>query len=113
MELQQFITESLKQIVDGVVDAQGYVKTKGGSINPVVNGLPNRSWDQRTQTLVQEVEFDVAVTTTEGKETKGGIGVVTGILAIGSQGKTDTSNVALTRLRFIIPIALPSPSLDD
>ena len=113
MELQQFITESLKQIVGGVVDAQQFVKEKGGSINPSVSGLPNRSWDERTCTHVQEVEFDVAVTATEGTETKAGIGVVTAFLALGSQGKTDKSNVALTRLRFIVPIALPSRKLAD
>jgi hypothetical protein len=113
LELRHFITESLKQIVGGVVDAQGYVQEKGGSINPGVNGLPNRSWEMQTGTHVQEVDFDVAVTATEDREMKGGIGALAGFLALGSQGKTDKSNIALTRLRFTIPIALPSRQLHE
>jgi hypothetical protein len=108
MELQQFIAESLRQIFRGVLDAQESIKGTGGSINPIVDGLSGRSYDELTKTNVQDVEFDVALTVTEGKEMKGGIAVLAGALAIGSQGKTDKSNVALTRLRFSVPIALPS-----
>ena len=113
MELQQFVSESLKQIISAVVEAQDFAKGKGASINPTVNALQDRSWDSRTKTLVQEVEFDVAVTAAEGTETKGGIGVMTAFLAIGSHGKADRSNIAVTRLRFTVPVAFPSTNADD
>ena len=34
MELKEFIAESLKQIIDGIVDAQTYAKEKHATINP-------------------------------------------------------------------------------
>jgi hypothetical protein len=34
MELKEFISESLKQIIDGIIDAQTYAKDKHATINP-------------------------------------------------------------------------------
>lgn len=74
-----------EQIVSGVVDAQKEVADKGASVNP--SGLHLKS-DQikghaitNDGNVTQHIEFDVAVTTTEGTGTKGGIGVVAGVLA--------------------------------
>lgn len=38
------------------------------------------------------MEFDIAVTSIEGTETRGGIGVVAGVFALGSQGKSLENN---------------------
>jgi len=34
MELKDFISETLKQIIDGVSDVQSFAKGKGAAINP-------------------------------------------------------------------------------
>jgi len=57
--------------------------------------------------LVQTVEFDVAVTATEGTDTKGGIGVVAGVFALGSQGQSSEEISAVSRIKFSVPITLP------
>jgi len=54
------------------------------------------------------IEFDVAVTVTEGAERKGGIGVAAGIFAIGGQGKTETQSGTVSRIKFSVPVMLPS-----
>ena len=33
MDVRQFVSETLKQIIDGVSDSQQYAQTKGGFIN--------------------------------------------------------------------------------
>lgn len=79
MKLKDFVSETLKEIVDGAVEAQKYYVEKGGSVNS--KNLSFRTdqdfqmWDGNTGQPAQLIEFDVAVTTTEGTETKGGIGV--------------------------------------
>lgn len=106
MELREFVAETLKQIVEGVKDAQAAVKTKGGQINPRLS-----SGSQKLRTIssesVQMVEFDVALTIVEGKGTKGGIGVFVGPLGIGSQGQSSSENTSVSRIKFQVPITLP------
>jgi hypothetical protein len=60
-----------------------------------------------TGEVVGMVEFDVAVRATEGKETKGGIGVVAGVIGLGSSGKSDSSSGSESRIKFSIPVLLP------
>lgn len=111
MKLKDFVAETLKEIVDGVVEAQKYYVEKGGSVNS--KNLSFRTdqgfqmWDGNTGQPAQLIEFDVAVTTTEGTETKGGIGVFVGPIGLGSQGKSDASNTSSSRIKFSVPIFLP------
>jgi hypothetical protein len=111
MKLKDFVAETLKEIVDGVVEAQAYCAEKGGSVNS--KRLEARTdqgfqmWDSETGQIAQLVEFDVAVTTTEGTETKGGIGVFVGPVGLGSHGKSDASNVSSSRIKFAVPVVLP------
>lgn len=111
MELKDFVAETLKAIVDGVVEAQGYYREKGGSINSASLSFRTdqgvQMWDDNTMQPAQQIAFDVALTTTEGTETKGGIGVFVGPVGLGSQGKSDASNTSYSRIQFSVPILLP------
>lgn len=57
--------------------------------------------------ITQNVKFDVGITATEGSGTKGGIGVVTGVVALGSQGRSDKAVEGVDRIQFTVPILLP------
>ena len=112
MKLQEFISATIKEIIDGVTDAQAYGKTKGARVSP--NNLLFRNdqghnifWDGETGEIATVIDFDVAVTTSEGTGTKGGIGIVVGPIALGSQGKSDASKSSESRIKFTIPIQLP------
>ncbi|MBW4048724.1 MAG: hypothetical protein HIU89_12580 [Proteobacteria bacterium] len=117
MELQEFIKQSLVQIVNGMAEAQQEVAAKGASVNP--SGLKLKDDQVKGHSVsndgnvTQHIEFDVAVTTTEGTGTKGGIGVVMGVLALGSQGQSSASSQAISRLKFTIPMLLPSDHRSD
>ncbi|MBH0048447.1 hypothetical protein [Pseudoalteromonas sp. NZS11_1] len=116
MDLKEFISESIVEIVEGIVDAQSRIKSDDALIVPSVHNVFTQSksggtnlaigWDKKGN-LINSVEFDVAVTSSEGTETKGGIGVVAGIVALGSQGKSLENNQSISRLKFRIPISFP------
>lgn len=118
MELREFITQSLVQLSLGVSDAQKELAQTGARINPKMSSLfPNNGkdsynslgWAESDQAApVFLVDFDVAVTATDGTNTKGGIGVVAGVLALGSQGASENRNTAVTRIQFKVPLMLPS-----
>jgi len=124
ISLKDFISDTLVQIVEGVMHAQQETEGKKGvMINPRVpvgerlnaDGLVYDSSNDRGASLVH---FDVAVTVSKEKsasaggkaEIKGFIGVVAGSVGLGAEGKTDTAKSEESRIRFVIPISLPVPA---
>lgn len=111
MELRDFISSTLTQLIDGIANAQEYAKSKGAIINPddrFVSNFENMSRTEKNLQLVHIIEFDVAVTVSENKELKGGIGIVIPELSIGYQGAIDKQKSAVSRIQFSIPIILPT-----
>ena len=96
MKLDEFIADTLAQIVSGVTQAQ---KACEGS-NAVIA-------DRSGSITTSKVEFDVALTVESGKQTKGGIGVVTGIVSLGSSGQSANTETAVNRIKFSVPVILP------
>jgi len=112
MQLEDFVAETLKQIVNGVEVARAHAKEHGAEVNPVDLGLRDKEKmalrNRRTGALIKEVEFDVAVTVTEGKKTKGGIGVFAAGIGVGAQGQSDAAKSSLSRIKFSVPLMLPT-----
>jgi hypothetical protein len=106
MDLKEFVSQTLGQIIEGVKAAQETAKAAGAEVNPhmtravvqatTMSGLPSR-----------DVDFDVALTVTEGTGTKGGIGIVAGPFALGSTGQSTAQNSSVSRIRFSVALALP------
>lgn len=112
MELKQFISQALADIVQGVLDAQQVLGANGKYINPELSTQQGTHEKHGKLVsiqgqLVQTVGFDVAVTATEGTDTKGGIGVIAGVFALGSQGQSSEEISAVSRIKFSVPITLP------
>ncbi len=107
MDLKEFVGQALADIVQGVLDAQATLGANGSYINPQSSTHPHGKLVSIQGQLVQTVEFDVAVTATEAKGTKGGIGVVVGAIALGSQGQSSAESSAVSRIKFSVPITLP------
>ena len=116
MELKDFVAQALTQITEGVIEAQLNLNEKGAKVNPKLfkiysNG--EKSYEAyglaegENGNPVLLVRFDVAVGATEGTKTKGGIGVITGIVSLGSTGATDKANTTATRMSFSVPLMLP------
>lgn len=112
MDLKEFVGQALADIVQGVLNAQTALGKNGKYINPELSTQQGPLEKQGKLVsiqgqLVQTVEFDVAVTATNAKGTKGGIGVVVGVLALGSQGQSSTESSAVSRIKFSVPVTLP------
>jgi hypothetical protein len=114
MQLDQFISESLNQIFRGISNAKKEAKELGFQVNPwIVVGRSDPSGlliDRETKTPVQIVEFDVAVTTAESDQSKGGAGIFIASLAIGAQRQASETNMVVSRIKFSVPISLPRAS---
>ncbi len=117
MELKQFVKEALVQVAQGVAEAQKELTGTDAKVNPAMRSIALHG--EKTLPIfgtaegdgsnpVHLVEFDVAVTAEEGTTTKGGIGVVAGMFTLGSQGQSDKSNAAISRIKFRVPLMLPS-----
>ena len=104
MDLETFIAETLRQLISGVKKAQESTQVLGGKINPDV---PWPTFNALAQNDIRKVEFDVAVTATEGTEKKAGIGVAMAMFGAGGQASSNTTNTSISRIKFTVPVILP------
>lgn len=116
MELQEFISGTLIQIARGIEDAAVKLKDSKAIVNPRnvavaseeksgVYGFVNAH--KPYYKAVQKIEFDVAVTASQEKETKGGIGIMVSCITLGSQGRSEAVNSSVSRIKFCVPMVLP------
>lgn len=112
IKLEDFVSETLRQVLNGVVKAQEHAAALGAEVNPSTARFRTdqgmQLYDRRDGSLIERVDFDVAVTTTEGTETKGGIGVFVGPLGLGSQGQSNATNQSTSNIKFTVPIKFPT-----
>jgi hypothetical protein len=106
MELQDFVTSTLQQIVAGVsaamqADGQGRIAPKigHGEDDPtILRRFPG--WDG-----VFLVEFDVAVTASEATSKGGGGGIaVLSVLSVKGEAKRDVETSSVSRIKFSVPV---------
>lgn len=109
MELKEFIENALIQLLEGISSAQEKAKEIGGEVNPYLNdesqskhGFLNSSGDSAAV-----VNFDVALTATEGTGTKAGISVLGGAINLGAGGQSSNESSVVSRIKFSVPVVLP------
>jgi hypothetical protein len=114
MKLDEFIFESLKQVIDGIEKSQEYAEQKGAKISTenlnfigAKNGAAVVYKDSHSGEIVEKIDFDIAVSAKEGDKAKGGIGIHVGAIGIGAQGQVESENSTISRLKFSIPLHLP------
>jgi alpha-D-ribose 1-methylphosphonate 5-triphosphate diphosphatase PhnM len=111
LQLKDFVREALVEIAQGVEEARQALSGSAAEVNPSVarrfDAKSTNYGDSSSGKPIFLIEFDVAVTATEGTQTKGGIGVVAGVLALGSQGQSELANSSVSRIKFMVPMALP------
>jgi len=110
MNLKEFVAETLKQITQGVKEAQAEV-AEGAVVNPKI-WMAQRSEAANMKILesnggqwIHLVDFDVAISVDKSTETKGGLGLFVGPVALGSQGQSNSENSSVSRIKFQVPIA--------
>lgn len=115
MELQNFITQTLVSIVEGVRDAQLEVDEHHAQVNPYV--LPDDIEDEEALGQTERgstprpVEFDVLVTASESEGEEGGAGIFVGGMGVGVRGEETTTTGHESRIKFKVPLVLPTHEL--
>jgi hypothetical protein len=112
VELKEFLTETIRQLITGVKEAQEFAESQGARVNPQeglldINNLPGLNRSRKTGLVVQIVEFDLAVTSGERIQTKDGSEIVIGQLEVMPAGQHDAENRAVSRIKFSLPVILP------
>jgi hypothetical protein len=117
MKLQEFVSETLREIIAGVKEAQTYAKDNGAIVNPMPEHLVRdkdkyatvmvapQEWEC---SLIKDIDFDVAVTSTDTSETQAGAGIFVAAFGLGVKDKSDTVNSCVSRIKFSVPLALPT-----
>lgn len=115
MDVQTFVTETLIQICNGVTEAANRLAETDAIVSPsgIAADEHNMYVHEGYRRIVQNVEFDVAVTATEGKGTEGGIGLMVGAIGLGSKGRSDRESSSTSRIRFNVPVSLPATNVKD
>lgn len=114
MQLDTFITETLKSIVKGVKDAQGFAQDNGARINPHIG-----KWDvDKTKTTyfgneegaraLSSIDFDIAVTVSTQQEIGGQGGINVFSFKLGGSLSDKDVNETVSRIKFSINVALPN-----
>jgi hypothetical protein len=93
MELDEFVRRTIEQVISGVGEACKHAKANGAEI----------SGDSLTP-----IEFDVAVTTTEGSESKANAGIKVAWIGIGGEGKSEVTSSSVSRIKFSVLVGLPT-----
>ena len=114
MDLKQFIQQTIEGIVDGVTAAQESIRSKGAEINPKsVQFQDNGQWNRHNSGMPRQVEFDVGLTSTSRSGSSEGIGVFLGSVNLGKKNDGGTEHTAATRIRFTVPLVLPTGTAND
>ena len=109
MELKDFVKATLEQIVEGTDLAQQSIKTRGGIINPSnMSFQKDGAWNNYNHAMPQEVVFDVGLTSTDKSGSTEGIGVFLGCISLGKKNDVGIESVAITKVKFTVPLVLPA-----
>ena len=114
MELDKFNSNSLNAIIKGIKDSQDFAQRNGARINPHVG-----SWDREKILTtyfgneegirtVSTIDFDIAVTSSNEKESGGQGGI--SVLSLNVGGKLSDKDVkeTVSKIKFSINVALPN-----
>ena len=111
MKLEDFISESLTQIISGVIKAQAYAENNNASVNPDnlsrVKSTGDSYFENITLKPAQVIEFDISVSTRDDEQVSGKAGVFVSVFKLGVEAKEGTQNLTSNRLRFSVPLMLP------
>lgn len=115
MQLKDFISGTISQIVESVFELQEKYKGKDVIINPDTTlisageyTLPHNVAEcPKSNRIIQFLEMDIALTVTENNDINAGVGIAN---IIKTEAKTDNMTSNISSVKFNIPIGLPATS---
>jgi Trypsin-co-occurring domain 2 len=105
MNVKTFISETLRQIVEGIHEAQ--TADGGTTVNTrLVSGTPGGHLVHDGRNMFTRVDFDIAISAETSGGGKGSLRVWIASAEGGGEQKSESAN----RIRFSIPVQLPDAS---
>ena len=106
MNVQEFISTTLSQIIHGVDDAR-HGLPDGTLIAPKTHVTHSRAVTKGThdQQQTQDVNFDIAITVVESSEKEGSAGIRVASIGIGGSVGAGSSTEIINRVQFTVPVA--------
>ena len=115
MELKEFISAALTQIVEGAEQAQANVEKYGAAVNPggyfSIEGEKNYvryGGTHGSPMPLCNVHFDLNVTTSSNSNSSGGVRVLLGAVNIGGNETSRESSGTSNRISFNVSVLCPS-----
>lgn len=106
MELNEFVNQVIISVIKGVNESQALLKNTNAIVNP---STIKDGYLSGTNRKVIDVNFDVAVTTSEEGNNNKGVKISVFETFSGGVGKeTKTANQTVSRVSFSVPVVLPT-----
>ena len=113
MQLDEYITETLVQIVKGVNDAAQEVSSLGGTVNPHATFIDVGFDVHPEKPPKQTIKFDIAIQVKESTDVDASAKAKLSVFSIGCGIKNlDESNIA-HRVTFEVPLDLPCQAFSN
>lgn len=113
MKLYEFITDSLKSIIKGIKESQEFAKANGAGINPEIGkwdfnkAMTTYDGNKDGARAISTIDFDIAVTTSNTKESGGESGINVYSLKLGGKLSDTDKNESVSRIKFTVNVAFP------
>ncbi|MEQ9288683.1 MAG: trypco2 family protein [Cyclobacteriaceae bacterium] len=95
-ELKTFVSETIQQIIEGAKEAGVQLKE---SIDYERDG-----YFQIGDGMMEKIEFDISVETTEASKTEGKAGIMIKVVDFGVKGTDNTEATSVNKIRFSVPV---------
>lgn len=110
MDLKTFVAESLKQIAEGIKEAQE--ADTGALVCPRITDAKTMHVAVGANAYIaQSVSFDVAVTASQSGS--GSAFIKVAWLEVGAGADSGVANASISRIRFDIPMVWPKPKAES
>lgn len=109
MEIQEFVSTVIIDIVKGINKASEELKDSGARINPTIKAHDIAIEEgHKGHRSIQHIEMSIAVTVGDTRDKGGKAGInVAGFSAEVLAGKSSAINSSVSTVKFVVPIAFP------
>ena len=115
MELKEFIKSTIKQIAESVDELNQEFEGKQTFVNPTnIKGIGEKPYVPFafTNYNVTNIDFDLSVDVENKEGTTGKVGVLASVIGVGVSSTEGRVQHSESKVRFTIPVILPSKKLD-
>jgi hypothetical protein len=112
MELKDFVSQSIIQIVDGIVEAQQHCKGKSALVNPsgarLGSVLAGSSMNLESGGgIIESIGFDISIVAEESTDKNGKVRLGVSMMQIGGGASAGSKDSTTSRIKFSVPVRFP------